>query len=516
MNSNNLRVLRMVLGGVSQRQVAKALGVSRDTVAVLVRYADSQGWKDLEDLDNVREIDLEPAVLRKKNIGGNRDLSYVMPDYEIVHQELAHEHVTLRMLWEEYVERCIHTGQRYYMETQYRRYYHQYARTQKATIRLEHKPGMAAQVDWAGSHIAYYDEDMGELNEAHLFVAVLPASQLIFADVFRDEKMPSWIAAHNRAFRYFGGVPKTLVPDNLKTGVDKAIFFEPVINRTYQELAEHYGTVILPARVRKPQDKGAVENAVKIASQRILGKLRHHRFQNFFELQDAVSKALEAINSAPLTGKDVSRWDAFLNEEKDYLLTLPQEPYVFAEWSQAKVQPNCHAVYQGHYYSVPFEYVGERVDIRATLGTVELFYHHERVASHPRQRGRQQYVTVADHMPPGKLFFVDWDAKRFVAWAGKIGPACKKVIQGILAQSVIEQHAYRSCFGVLGLKDKYSEQRLEQACRTLLDRKLSLRYSQVKRILEKGEDLAAPKPIDEPTAAPQGFRRGAHYYKKKD
>ncbi len=515
MSSNNLRVLRMALSGVSQRQIAKACGMSRDTVAVLVRYAQHQGWKNVEDVDDITEVDLEPAVLRKNSVGGNRDQSYVMPDYAIVHEELGREHVTLRMLWEEYVEHCIREGQRYYMETQFRHYYHQYARTQKATIRLDHKPGMTAQVDWAGSRIAYYDEEVGELSEAHLFVAVLPCSQLIYANVYRDEKMPNWIAAHNNAFRYFGGVPKTIVPDNLKTGIDKAIFFEPVINRTYQELAEHYGTVILPARVRKPRDKGAVENAVKIASQRILGRLRHHTFHHFFELQDAVANALETINRAPLTGKSVSRWDAFLEEEKDYLLTLPQEPYVFAQWTEAKVQPNSHAVYQGHYYSVPFEYIGESVEIRATQGTVELFYHHERIASHRRQRGRQQYVTVPDHMPPGKLFFVDWDADRFLAWAGKIGPACKKVVSGILDQAVVEQHAYRACFGVLGLKDKYSEQRLEGACRLLLERGLSPRYSQVKRILEKKEDLTTSKQDDKKDAAPKGFQRGAHYYKRK-
>ena len=235
------------------------------------------------------------------------------------------------------------------------------------------------QVDWAGSRIAYYDEDAGEASEGHLFVAVLPCSQLIYAEVFRDEKLPAWITGHSHCFRYLGGVPKTIIPDNLKTGISKANFYEPVINRSYQEMAEYYGTVDLPARVSKPKDKAAVENAVKIASHRILGKLRNQRFHTFFDLHEAVARALEEINSAPLSGKNMSRWDAFLTEEKDYLLTLPTEDFELSEWAVAKVQPNCHVVYQNHFYSVPFEHLGETVEIRATQNTVEIFYHHQRL-----------------------------------------------------------------------------------------------------------------------------------------
>lgn len=310
------------------------------------------------------------------------------------------------MLWEEYVETCILENKRYYRETQFRRYYHQFAKSKKCTIRLEHKPGLAVQVDWAGTRICYYDEEIGEFQEASLFVAVLPCSNLIYAEVFRDEKLSSWISGHVNCFRYFGGVPKTIIPDNLKTGITKANFYEPTIQQSYQEMADFYGTVILPARIRKPKDKGAVENSVKIVSQKILGKLRNHESHNFFELQETVADALDLINSAPLTGKNMSRWDAFLQEEKDYLLMLPTETFELSEWKQAKVQPNSHVVYQGHFYSVSFEHIGETVDIRATQRTVEIFYH-QRIASHKRLWGKDQYSTVEEHMPPGKLFFVD-------------------------------------------------------------------------------------------------------------
>ena len=515
MESNYLQIVRSVYNGISQRQTAKLHGVSRSTVAILVRYAQSQGWLNSQDLNELTNLDFEPAMQRKTGLGENRDESYELPDYEYVHAELAKQHVTLTLLWEEYVEECIQNGNRYYMETQFRRYYHKYAKTEKATIRLHHKPGIAVQLDWAGSKIAYYDEDEGELCEASLFVAVLPCSQLIYAEVFRNEKLPSWIAAHINCFKYFGGVPKTLVPDNLKTGVNKAIFYEPELNRTYQEMAEYYGTVILPTRARKPKDKAAVENSVKIASHRILGKLRNKTFHNFFDLHESVEKALEEINSAPLTGRSVSRWNAFNGEEKDFLLTLPPEPFLLSEWSEAKVQPNCHVSYRGCFYSVPFEYLGESMDIRATDRTVEIFYHHQRVASHKRSWGNNRYITVNDHMPPGKLFFVDWDQERFLSWAEKIGRSCKKVIQGVLDKAVIEQQAYRSCFGILGLKDKYSSKRLEAACAYLLEVGSSPTYSQIKRILEREEDLVARENESNQITKPKGFSRGADYFGKK-
>ncbi len=476
MSSNYLYIVRSVFNGISQRKAAKSHGVSRDTVSILVNYAHSRGWMNLEDLESCTEADFEAAMQRKPGLGANRDVSYAMPDYDYVHAELGKEHVTLTLLWEEYVADCMATGKRYYGETQFRRYYHRHAGMSKATIRLTHKPGLSVQVDWAGSRIAFYDEDVGEMAQASLFVGILPCSSLIYVESFRHEKMPSWISAHNNMFQYFGGVPRTVVTDNLKVGVDKAIFYEPSINRTYQEMAEHYGTVILPTRIAKPRNKGAVENAVKIASHRILGKLRNQSFHTFCELKAHVADALEAVNSALLTGKSVSRWSSFHAEEKDYLLTLPPEPFILSEWTTAKIQPNCHVAFQGHYYSVPFEYLGETAEIRATQGTVEIFYHHQRVASHKREWGQKQYITVTDHMPPNKLFFADWNADRFIQWAAQIGPSCKKVIRLNLDAAVHEQHAYRSCFGILGLKDKFSSKRLEQACQLMLSRSYSPQY----------------------------------------
>ena len=514
MKTNYLQVLRGAFNGLSGRQLAKQYRVSRDTVSILLREAKLHGLQKPEDLDALTESELVSVLSVTNGNQGKRDKSYALPDYEYVHEELGKAHVTLTMLWEEYVESCIIEGKRYYRETQFRHYYHQFARSKKCTIRLEHKPGLSLQVDWAGSRIAFYDDDAGQLSEASLFVAVLPCSRLIYAEVFRDEKLPSWIKAHVHCFEYLGGVPKTIVPDNLKTGVHRANFYEPTINRSYQEMADFYGTVILPARISRARDKGSVENSVKITSQRILGRLRNEQFRNFFELSEAVKVALEAINSASLTGKSMSRWDAFFEEEKGYLLMLPTGRFELSEWKEAKVQPNCHIAYQGRFYSVPFEHIGEIVDVRATQTTVEIFYHRERVASHRRIWGKDQYSTVPEHMPPGKLFFVEWDGDRFVNWAKSIGVACAKVIAAVLERSVIEQQAYRSCFGILALKDKYTAKRLEAACAFLLKSQVKApSYSQIKRILERGDDLKVTSDEEEATEA-RGFQRGSSYYKR--
>ena len=510
--SDNLTVVRAVYSGLSQRQAAKTHNVSRNTVALLIRYAKEQGWLNLADLDSIDEAAFS-AMLGKSDLP-ERDEIFIMPDYEYVHTELAKPHVTLKLLWEEYVETCRQSNKRFYMETQFRRYYHKYARVNKATIRLEHKPALAMEVDWAGTRIAYFDEEAGEMSESSLFVAVLPCSQIIYAEPFRDEKLPSWIAGHVHAFQYLDGIAKTLVPDNLKSGVIRPNFHDPELNKTYREMADYYGSIILPARVRKPKDKASVENSVLIASRRILAKLRNVQILSFSELQGRVEIALEQLNQAPLTGKSESRWASYIAEEKDYMLPLPPCPYELAQWSKAKVQPNCHIVYQRKFYSVPFEYLGEEVDLRTTQLTVEIFFCNQRIASHKKLCGRTDYSTVKEHMPPDKLFFADWDSERFLAWAGRVGDNTKKVVQAIIERAIVEQQAYRSCFGLLSLKDKYGGAKLERACVVLLSQTDSPTYQQVKNALLKGLETAATLPDGQKTEpdAKRGFQRGAKYF----
>lgn len=505
-----LAIVRAIYSGLSQRQVAATHQISRNTIALLVRQARDLGLFTLKDLDELEDADLCQGL--SKTLVPSRDATFKMPDFEHVHSELAKPHVTLKLLWEEYVEGCRQSGNRFYMETQFRRYYHSFARVHKATIRLEHKPALSLEVDWAGTKVAFLDAETGKMAEASLFVAVLPCSQIIFAEPFRDEKLPSWIAGHVHAFQFLGGIPKTLVPDNLKSGVKRADFYEPDLNATYQEMAAYYGTIILPARIRKPKDKASVENAVLIASRKILANMRNAQILSFADLQQHVKEALEQVNSAPLTGKSESRWTSYLAEEKDFMLPLPESPYELAQWGKAKVQPNCHIAYQRKFYSVPFEYLGEEVDVRSTQLTVEVFYHYQRVASHKRLWGKADYATIQDHMPPDKLFFIDWDRDRFLAWAETIGVHTRQVIEAILDRAVIEQQAYRSCFGVLSLKDKYGAMRLERACGTIASHTASASYRQIKGVLEKDLDIPEPPKQVAKRSSNRGFQRGADYF----
>lgn len=352
--SEFLTIVRAVYSGLSRRKVAAMHKVSRNTVSLYLRQARDQGWLTLEDLEKLDGLTVSQGV--SQIASPSRDASFRMPDFGYVHSELAKPHVTLKLLWEEYAGECRRNSERFYMETQFRRYYHKHAKVHKATIRLEHKPALTLEADWAGTRIAFFGEESGKPEEGSLFVAVLPCTRIIYAGPFRDEKLPSWISGHAHAFQRLGGVPKTLVPDNLKCGVKRANFYEPDLNRTYQEMAAHYGTVILPARVRKPKDKPSAENAVLIASRKIIAGLRNVQILSFADLQRHVRSGLEQVNSAPLAGKSESRWTSFLAEEKDFLLPLLQSPYEPAEWGKAKVQPNCHVACQRKFYSVPFEH----------------------------------------------------------------------------------------------------------------------------------------------------------------
>ena len=510
--SDNLTIVRAVYSGLSQRQAAATYHVSRNTVSLLLRHARNQGWLTLEDLAQLDNAAFSKSLVKPTN--PSRDVTFKMPDYEYVHAELAKPNVTLKLLWEEYVNECQDNSERFYMETQFRNYYHKFARVHKATIRLEHKPALSLEVDWAGTKIAFFDSGAGKMAEASLFVSVLPCSQLIYVEPFRDEKLPSWVAGHIHAFQFFDGVPKTLVPDNLKTGVQHPNFYEPDLNKTYQEMATYYGTVILPARVRKPKDKSSVENSVLIASRQILARLRNIQILSFSDLQDHIRTALKRVNEAPLTGKSESRWSSYLAEEKDYMLPLPESPYELAQWGKAKVQPNCHIAFQRKFYSVPFEHLGEDVDIRATQSSVEIFYHHQRIASHKRLWGKANYATIMEHMPPDKLFFADWDRDRFLSWAEKTGSATRGVIEAILNRAIVEQQAYRSCFGVLNLQEKYGAERLERASILILSRTSSPTYQQLKNILEKDMDVTRQpkKKKTEQKPSPRGFQRGASYF----
>lgn len=512
--TNYHKILRTYYEGESKQNTAKICKCSRETVYQTLHLAKQKGLIDLKSLLNYDEFSLaellHPKLFKKEKLPG-----YGIPDYEKVHSELAKAHVTLRLLWNEYVEDCLQKEQQPYSETQFRRYYHDYASSQNVTIRLKHKPGYAMQVDWAGTKIVLYDEDVCETVEASLFVAVLPFSGLIYAKAFRNEKAIHWINGHIHAFDYFSATPKVLVPDNLKTGVKESHFYSPEINRQYEELADYYGAVVLPTRKSAPKDKAAAENAVKIASRQLIATLRNLQIFNFAELQGHIRQRLESLNSAPLSKrKDCSRWSIYRAEEAPYMQTLPKRSYEYAEWKFGlKVAIDCHISFQKKHYSVPYEYVGKAVDLRATQSTIEVVYHHERICSHKREWGQALYVTNKDHIPPEKMFFLDWNRERFVSWAKRFGPATVSVVNSILDHVVIEEQGYRACLGLMALAKKYTGAELEEASYRACSLSENPSYRMVKHIFQRMKDEDKNVKNQEKThQSPHGYQRGSNYF----
>lgn len=393
--TNHKEILRLKSLGLSNAEVASACGCGRNTVTRTLQRAKNA----LLSWDEAKQLPSNVVTERLFPESQNRPV-YRMPDYEQVHKEMQKSGVTLSLLWVEYCEQCRAAGELPYQSTQFNKYYADYVHKTKATMHLNHKPGETMQVDWAGDTMGIVDTDTGELIPAYLFVSVLPYSGYAYTEAFLDEKQEAWINAHVNAYRYFGGVTRILVPDNLKTGVIKNTKNETVLNRSYREMAEHYGTAVIPARPRTPKDKAFVEGSVGVVSTWIIAALRNRQFSSLAELNEAVSERLYEFNHKPFQKKEGSRAAAF-EEEKPFLLPLPAVPFELAMWKVATVQYSYHISVDKHNYSVPYEYIKQKVDVRLTSHTVEVFFEGNRIASHPRLYGRpNQYSTLETHMPP--------------------------------------------------------------------------------------------------------------------
>lgn len=319
-------------------------------------------------------------------------------------------------------------------------------------------------------------------------------------------------------YQYFGGATRILIPDNLKTGVEKASWFSPTINKVYHEMAEHYGTAVIPARVRKPKDKPNAEGAVGVISTWIIAALRKQKFFTIRELNQAIKEKLKEFNSKPFQKKDGSRLSTFLEEEKPTLLPLPATPYELATWKIATVQFNYHISIDKMHYSTPYEYIKHKVDVRITRNIIEVFYHNLRICSHPRLYGRPgQYSTIPEHMPEDHKKYTEWNAEKFVAWAENIGNNTLIAVKAILTSHKVEQQCYRSCMALLKLADKYSVARLEAACCKAISYTPSPSYKSIKTILATGQDkvVAEERPSTNHESDIYGFTRGADYYGRK-
>jgi len=509
-----LEILRLASLGVNHSKIAVSVGCSRQTVISVLKKA---GQKSISytDARGMTERGLAAAI----NEGGFERTHYRLPDYEHIHNELGKSGVTLSLLWIEYCEECKRSGEIPYQSTQFNKHYREYAMRTGATMHIERTPGESMEVDWAGGSIGVWDEASGVELEAYVFVCVLSYSGYAYAEALWTMKMDDWLSAHVHAYEFFGGVARLLIPDNLKTGVDKNTRTETLVNKTYMELADHYGAAVLPARVYKPNDKPGVEGAVKGVKTWVLAAIRNETFTTLFGLNAAIRRKIDEYNAKPFQKMPGSRLSRYL-EEKVFLLPLPKRRYERSDWVTAKVQKDYHIKCGDKYYSVPFAYIGCTVNARVTRDMVEVFHEGQRICSH-RRDAAGKYVTEKDHMPVGHRKHGEWSGERFLTWAGKVGPSTLRCIEHCLGNAKVEQQAYKTCNALLHLSDRYSSARLESACTLALSFSPRPSYKAVSGIMKAGKDLDAAKGhldnrIQDEDAEKHGFIRGAEYYGKKD
>jgi transposase len=503
-------ILRLDALGFSKQAIATSCGCARNTVRSVISAAQANQvtWQSSKGSSNEN-------LRNRLYPSSSGSQQYRMPDYEQIHREMQKSGVTLSLLWAEYCDQCRAAGELPYQSTQFNKYYADYVSKTKATMHLEHKPGETMQVDWAGQTAGIVDTDTGELIPAYLFVAVLPCSGYAYVEAFPDEKQEAWINAHVHAYQFFGGVTRILTPDNLKTGVIKNTRDDTVINKAYREMSEHYGTAIIPARPRTPKDKAFVEGSVGVVSTWIIAALRNQQFFSLSELNEAISEKLYAFNHKPFQKREGTRADAF-EEEKPFLLPLPAAPFELAQWKVATVQYNYHVSVDKQNYSVPYEYIKQKVDVRMTAHTVEVFFEGNRIASHPRLYGRpNQYSTLETHMPPDHQKYLQWNGERFTQWAEQIGSNTAAVIRHFLTMYAVEQQGYKACMALLKLTDKFPPERVENACHKALTFTAQPSFKSIQSILRSGQDKLCEEL--EPTskkASQYSFTRGAEYYRR--
>jgi len=498
-------VLRLYFdSGLKQRAISRCLNLSRTTVSdYLSRFTRAGlGWPLPETLtDQEMEQRLFPPVV---TISSDR----LVPDWPKVHADLQRKSVTLTLLWEEYQALAPNT----YRYSQFCELYRRWAGKQKLSMRQIHKAGEKLFVDYAGQTLPIINPRTGEIRESQVFLATLGASSYTFAESTWNQDLSDWLGSHRRALEFIGGVPEIIVPDNLKSAVTKPCRYDPDLNPSYQDLAEHYGTAVIPARVRKPQDKAKVEVAVQIVERWILARLRNHTFFSLAEANAAISELLIDLNNRPFKKLPGSRREAFEALDQPVLKPLPATPYEFAGWKKVRVGIDYHVEVEGHYYSVPYQLQGKQLDARISSGCIELCHKSKRVASHVRSSQKGRHTTIAEHMPKAHKNYVDWTPQRLINWASHTGPQTAAMVEAILASRCHPQQGFRSAMGLIRLNKIYGVERLEAACKIALAGE-AIRYKSVKSILETGldkqpqqDDLIQLEPIKHNNI------RGGNYY----
>lgn len=495
----------------THREIAESVSVSAGSVSATVSRATRAGltWAQVETMSD------EALEVRLYGPREGASCERPRPDCAYIHAERAKPGVTLELLHLEYLEKHPN-GLRY---TQFCDEYRKWVRRHRLTMRQVHRAGEKLFVDYSGKKPHVVDRQTGELVEVELFVAVLGASNYTYVEATRTQKVGDWIGSHVRCLEFLGGVPRDLVPDQLKSGVTGACRYEPSIQRTYEEMAQHYGTTVLPARPAHPRDKAKVERAVQVVQRWILARLRNRVFFSLDELNAAIAELVEELNARTMKTYGASRRELFERLDRPALRPLPPGRFVCGDWKKVTVNIDYHVEYDGHYYSVPHTRVGETLWVRATASTVEVFESEqrrddERVVSYARSHERGRHTTLPEHMPKAHRSHAEWTPSRFLRWASDIGPETAKLVEAILSERPHPEQGYRSCLGILRLSKRYGQERLEAACaRAVAVRARSYRH--VDSILRNGLDRIAMKDTAAATTPPplvHGNIRGRGYY----
>jgi len=496
--------LRLKAAGLSCRAIARSCLIGKETVREYLGRAAEAGlsWPLPEGLSEEelesRLFPLGPDTSRKE--------AAAEPDWALIHSELRKKGVTRQLLWEEY-RLGVPQG---YSYSQYCERYRRWTKILNPVLRMPHKAGEKMFVDYAGVTVPYTNHETGDDREAQVFVATLGASSSTFAEAQASQELLNWIGGHVRALEHFGGRPAAVVPDNLKSGVTSACFYEPVINPTYQALAEYYDMAVLPTRVLAPKHKAKVETGVRVV-ELLLARLRNRQFFSLQEINDALRPLMEGLDLRVMEHLGKSRRQLFEELDRPALRPLPAVPFEMAEWVWARVNIDYHVDYAKHYYSVPYRYLHKRVEIRATAKTVEVFYKRERIASHVRNDQPYRFTTLPEHRPESHRAVLEWNPERVISWAERTGSLVAEMVRRIIESRPHPEQGYRASLGLMRLGARYGNERLEAACERALAFDL-VSYRGVRNILEAGMDRVKKEEAPACPEKPHANLRGPRYY----
>lgn len=500
--------LRLHTEGKSKRFIANYLGLSRNTVFkyLEVFHRLRLTYEEVSAMGDRKLYQLFQMPAEKEHPVKLQQLHAFFPKVE---KQLKRPGMTLLLMWEAY--RSHHPDG--YSKTQFYEHYRRWRGTLKPSMRITHKAGDKMQVDYAGKKLELIDKRTGEIHPVEVFVSILGASQLIYCEASLTQRKEDFVASVERALHYYGGVPQAIVPDNLKSAVSHSHRYEPTLNETFEDFAEHYGTTILPARVYKPRDKALVEGAVKIIYTTIYTRLQGRQFFSLEALNKAVHQLLEELNDKKMTGRNYSRKELFTDIEARLLRPLPREAYQLKEVAWATVMKTGHVMLQKdkHHYSVPYRFIGKKVKVVYSPKQVCIYYRHELLAEHPRTKSPYNYTTQTEHLASTHRFISEWNPDYFLKWANGIDPKVELVIKDVLDRKKHPEQAYRSCVGILSLSKKVGRQRLVNACKRALEYGIC-NYKMVQSILEKGLDQLPENQVDDATPPTHKNIRGKRYY----